>query len=506
MPEEGVSLTPHADLLNTEEILRIARLFVEAGVTKIRLTGGEPTVRKDLIDIVAGLNELKPLGLEGIGMTSNGVALKRKLSALRENGLDNLNISLDTLDKFKFELMTRRKGFEHVMESINMAVAMGFSSVKLNSVVIKGVNDIEILDFIKMTEDLPLYVRFIEYMPFGGNRWNTEKFVSYKQMLDRIQVEFPNIQKVSDTPNDTSKAWTVPGFRGRFGFITSMSDHFCGTCNRLRVLADGNMKVCLFGNKEVNLRDALRGGASDEELMHIVGLAVQRKKKQHAGKLPDAFRGRICNLTPGSTSVGKVNIPRRHAAVSSIPGIHIPFNRQLILPYMANLGTQSSLRAYSTGPNLTHTDSTGKASMVDVSSKSPTKRTATARGRVYLGPKAYPLVESNSMKKGDVLTVAQIAGINAAKQTGHLIPLCHPLLLSHIDVKLSLNKEVEGVDVEATVSCTGNTGVEMEALVAVSMACCTVYDMCKAVEHGIRIGDVRVVRKSGGRSGEYVGE
>ncbi|KAJ3049042.1 hypothetical protein HK097_009968, partial [Rhizophlyctis rosea] len=406
MPAEGVPLTPHAELLNTDEISRVARLFVESGVTKIRLTGGEPTVRKDLPEIIAGLNKLKSSGLEAIGMTSNGLALKRKLPTLRENGLDNLNISLDTLDKFKFEIMTRRRGFDAVMESIHTAVSLDFPSVKLNSVVIKGVNDMELLDFVRMTKDLPLYVRFIEYMPFGGNRWNTEKFVSYKEMLDRIRKDYPSVQKLSDDPNDTSKAYTIPGYRGRFGFITSMSDHFCGTCNRLRVLADGNMKVCLFGNKEVNLRDAIRGGASDEELMQIVGTAVQRKKKQHAGK-----------------------------------------NR--------------------TGTQLSHTDpQTGRASMVDVSAKPPTKRTATAKGRVHLGAKAFPLVKSNNMKKGDVLTVAQIAGINAAKQTGNLIPLCHPLSLSHIDVKLSLVDEDEAVDVEATVSCQGNTGVEMEALVA----------------------------------------
>ncbi|KAJ3267476.1 Molybdenum cofactor synthesis protein 1, partial [Borealophlyctis nickersoniae] len=304
MPAEGVQLTPAPDILTASEIIRLARIFVSQGVTKIRLTGGEPTVRKDLLDIVAGLNELRPLGLKAIGMTTNGVALKRKLPSLLQSGMDNLNVSLDTLDKLKFELMTRRRGFDNVIESIHTAVSLGYPSVKLNSVVINKVNDDELVNFVKMTKDLPVYVRFIEYMPFGGeeldvafgcgcgkeltyevsegNKWNGDKFIPYKEMLERIKVVYPDARKVSDEPNDTSKAYMVPGFRGKFGFITSMSDHFCGSCNRLRVLADGNMKVCLFGNKEVNLRDALRSQASDEELLDIIGAAVKRKKKQHA--------------------------------------------------------------------------------------------------------------------------------------------------------------------------------------------------------------------------------
>ncbi|KAI8589385.1 Molybdopterin cofactor biosynthesis C domain-containing protein [Geranomyces variabilis] len=166
----------------------------------------------------------------------------------------------------------------------------------------------------------------------------------------------------------------------------------------------------------------------------------------------------------------------------------------------------SSPRFYSTAPALTHTDSTGRAKMVDVSTKRVTARSATAVGRILLSPLAFKLVSENAIAKGDVLTVAQIAGIGAAKQTGMLIPLCHPLPLSGIKVELSLDKKARAVDVEATVSCSGQTGVEMEALVAVSVACCTVFDMCKAVDKGMRITDVRVVRKSGGQSGDWTAE
>nr|KAJ3418727.1 Molybdenum cofactor synthesis protein 1 [Polyrhizophydium stewartii] len=452
MPADGVPLSPKCSLLSTDEVVRLARLFVQQGVTKIRLTGGEPTVRKDLLDVIAGLDELRPLGLAAIGMTTNGVALKRKLPALLASGLDQLNISLDTLDPVRFEQMTRRKGLDAVLDSIRAAVDMPFLAVKLNAVVIKGTNDDELAGFVRMTRDLPLYVRFIEYMPFDGNKWNKETFLPYKDMLARIAAEFPSITKTADDPNDTSKSYQVDGFRGRFGFITSMSEHFCGTCNRLRLLADGNMKVCLFGNAEVNLRDAMRRGASDDELVQLVNLAVHRKKKQHAGMFE----------------------------LARMP------NRPMIL-----IG------------GLTHVGEDGRASMVDVSDKTETKRTAVAAGRVLLGRVAFELVRDNKSSKGDVLTVAQIAGIQAAKQTDLLIPLCHPLMLSKIGVHLELDEEAHAVDIRAQVTCTGKTGVEMEALVAVSVAACTVYDMCKAVDKGIIITDVRLVSKTGGKSGDF---
>ncbi|KAI8922514.1 hypothetical protein DFJ77DRAFT_424870 [Powellomyces hirtus] len=493
MPAEGLPLTPKVHILTTPEILKLARIFVKEGVTKIRLTGGEPTVRKDLMDVMDGLNDLRPLGLKAIGMTTNALALKRKLPALKEKGLNQLNISLDTLDPFKFELMTRRRGFNQVMDSIHAAVELGYEPVKLNAVVIKNVNDAEVVRFVEMTKELPIYIRFIEYMPFGGNKWNEDKFVSYKTMLEMVKAVYPAVAKVSDEANDTSKAYAVPGFVGKFGFITSMSDHFCGTCNRLRLLADGNLKVCLFGNSELNLRDAMRSGISDAELLDIISAAVKRKKQRHAGmmeltKLPNRPMTLIgAGPTPSMFA--------RHPQQSSWP---------MLLPQ--HLGDHQGLfsaRQYSTSSHLTHTDNSGRATMVDVSDKAVTSRTATARGRVLLSSTAFSLVQQNAIKKGDVLTVAQIAGINAAKQTGTLIPLCHPLQLSNIKVNLSLDEDAQCVDVLATVSCAGKTGVEMEALVAVSVAACTVFDMCKAVDKAIRITDVRVVHKAGGVSGEW---
>ncbi|XP_055755149.1 molybdenum cofactor biosynthesis protein 1 isoform X2 [Salvelinus fontinalis] len=226
MPEEGVKLTPRAQLLSTSEVLTVAQLFVREGVEKIRLTGGEPLIRPDVLDIIR---------------------------------------------------------FHKVMEGIDKAIEMGYNPVKVNCVVMRGLNEDELLDFVALTEKKPLEVRFIEYMPFDGNKWNFKKMVSYQEMLDRIRQQWPSLEQLPLGKTDTAKTFKVPGFQGQVGFITSMSDHFCGSCNRLRITADGNLKVCLFGNTEVSLRDVLRSGASDQELLDIIGAAVGRKKKQHAG-------------------------------------------------------------------------------------------------------------------------------------------------------------------------------------------------------------------------------
>ncbi|XP_066451418.1 molybdenum cofactor biosynthesis protein 1 isoform X2 [Eleutherodactylus coqui] len=281
MPEEGVKLTPKSELLTTQEILTLAKLFVQEGVDKIRLTGGEPLIRPDVVDIIAQLRKLE--GLKTTAITTNGINLARLLPKLKEAGLDVLNISLDTLVPAKFEFIVRRKGFHKVMEGIHRAVELGYNPVKVNCVVMRGLNEDELLDFVALTEKQPLEVRFIEYMPFDGNKWNFKKMVSYQEMLDTIRQKWPELETVPTEIASTSKAYKVPGFQGHIGFITSMSDHFCGSCNRLRITADGNLKVCLFGNSEVSLRDWLRTGASEEELKQVIGAAVGRKKKQHAG-------------------------------------------------------------------------------------------------------------------------------------------------------------------------------------------------------------------------------
>ncbi|XP_014498498.1 GTP 3',8-cyclase, mitochondrial isoform X2 [Vigna radiata var. radiata] len=281
MPAEGVELTPSPQILTNTEILRLANLFVSSGVTKIRLTGGEPTVRKDIEDICLELSNLK--GLRTLSMTTNGIALTRKLPRLKDCGLTALNISVDTLVPAKFEFMTRRKGHEKVMNSINAAIDLGFNPVKVNCVVMRGFNDDEICDFVELTREKPIDIRFIEFMPFDGNVWNVKKLVPYSEMLDTVMKQFPSLKRVQDHPTDTAKNFTIDGHEGRVSFITSMTEHFCAGCNRLRLLADGNFKVCLFGPSEVSLRDPLRCGAEDHELREIIGAAVKKKKASHAG-------------------------------------------------------------------------------------------------------------------------------------------------------------------------------------------------------------------------------
>ncbi|XP_057488540.1 GTP 3',8-cyclase, mitochondrial-like isoform X1 [Actinidia eriantha] len=281
MPAEGVELTPSPHLLSQNEIIHLANLFVSSGVDKIRLTGGEPTIRKDIEEICLRLSTLK--GLKTLAMTTNGITLARKLPKLKESGLSALNISLDTLIPAKFEFMSRRKGHERVMESINAAIDLGYNPVKVNCVVMRGFNDDEICDFVEWTREKPINVRFIEFMPFDGNVWNVKKLVPYSEMMDRVVKRFTGLKRIQDHPTDTAKNFSIDGHRGTVSFITSMTEHFCAGCNRLRLLADGNFKVCLFGPSEVSLRDPLRRGVDDNELKEIIGAAVKRKKASHAG-------------------------------------------------------------------------------------------------------------------------------------------------------------------------------------------------------------------------------
>jgi GTP 3',8-cyclase len=322
MPEEGVPLSPPAHLLTTPEIVYLSSLFVSQGVTKIRLTGGEPTVRKDIVPLMQSIGNLRQDGLRELCLTTNGISLHRKLDAMAEAGLTGVNLSLDTLDPFQYQIMTRRKGFDAVMRSITRIQEMNRTfnagiKLKINCVVMRGLNEREIVPFVELGREEDVEVRFIEYMPFDGNRWSEQKMVPYREMLSMIREKYPNLEKVVDHKNNTSKTYRVPGFAGQVGFITSMTHNFCGTCNRLRITSDGNLKVCLHGNAEVSLRDLIRAEnnglpidddamkaldllesgrraarihdegevVSDRErqLLDVIGMTVKRKKAKHAG-------------------------------------------------------------------------------------------------------------------------------------------------------------------------------------------------------------------------------
>jgi cyclic pyranopterin phosphate synthase len=283
MPEEGVSLTPNTELLTSAEIFKIASLFVDAGVDKIRFTGGEPTVRSDILSIMAEVNTLRPRGLKTIGMTTNGIVLAKKMADYRAAGLNTVNISLDTLDPNLFQIITRRNGHDKVLASIEAALSMmPPGAVKVNCVVMRGVNDQELVDFVRWTEKKDVEVRFIEFMPFDGNKFSRQKFFSFLEMKERIRAALPLQVLPSPGHSDVAKVYQVPGFLGRVGFISSMSEHFCDSCNRLRITADGNLKVCLFGPTEVSLRDILRENQTDDQIREVIGMAVSRKKKSEA--------------------------------------------------------------------------------------------------------------------------------------------------------------------------------------------------------------------------------
>ncbi|KZT27704.1 molybdenum cofactor biosynthesis prote [Neolentinus lepideus HHB14362 ss-1] len=536
MPSEGVELSPKEHILTDDEVMRLATLFVKSGIKKIRLTGGEPTVRKGIVDLIGRLNNLRRYGLRSIGMTSNGIALHRRLPQLVDNGLTHLNLSLDTLDPFKFEIMTRRSGHDAVLRSLQVALdSPGLQSVKLNVVIIKDLNEYEALDFVEMTRERRLSVRFIEFMPFTGNKWQQNKMVPSSELLSRISSKHPGFYKAADELNDTARSFKIPGYLGSFGFISSMSDHFCGSCNRLRLTADGQIKVCLFDNKEVSLRDRIRAGATDDDLLDLIGQAVRGKAEKHGGMkdLDDLRKGpnRPMILIGGVYSRNAFNVSMRHrrsygATQNNVSVIQRrPFSSQRDAPEL----------------KLSHIDSSGRPSMVNVSDKTPTKRSATAVGRIYIPPVVYHLITDASgeedmepdkgevptdplgkakqkvRSKGDVLTVAQLAAIVASKKTSDLIPLCHPLTLSHVLVGLTPERcassgSMDGnhtlrhrIVCRATVTCEGKTGVEMEALTAVSVGLLTVWDMLKAVAgKEMVIGEIYVERKTGGKSGDFV--
>jgi molybdenum cofactor biosynthesis protein A len=274
MPENP-DWTPPEELCTTTELLKLMDLFISMGMKKVRLTGGEPLVRKDF-DVILKHLAGKPVELS---MTTNGVLIDRHIPMLKENGMRKINVSLDTLRQERFAMITRRTGFEKVMENICLLVEEGFN-VKVNAVIMRGINDDELTDFVEWTRDLPVTMRFIEFMPFDGNRWDDEKMVSLAEMKERISDRF-DIVKLEDGPNDTTKHYRVPGFAGKFGIISSMTEHFCGSCNRVRLLANGAIKNCLFSADETDLLTPLRNGEDTEPIIRRV---IWDKKPSHAGR------------------------------------------------------------------------------------------------------------------------------------------------------------------------------------------------------------------------------
>lgn len=274
MPE-NVQFLPSKKLMSKAELLDLAAIFVnDFGINKIRITGGEPLLRKDAGEIISGLCAL---GVK-LHMTTNAVLLHRFWETLQAHQLLSINISLDTLNRAKFLEINKRDEFEIVHQNIQTALEKGFR-IKLNVVAKKGMNDDEILDFIALTENENIHVRFIEFMPFNGNEWDKTNVLDYQLMLNDIKKQH-TVEKLNDLPNSTSKSYQVNGFNGTFSFISTITAPFCESCNRIRLTADGKLRNCLFSTSEIDLLTAYRTG---NEIKPLIIKAIQQKKAALGG-------------------------------------------------------------------------------------------------------------------------------------------------------------------------------------------------------------------------------
>lgn len=277
MPADGIALSPKTSLMTADEIFAIAQTFVKNGVDKIRLTGGEPLLRKDFPEIVSKLAELEI----SLSITTNGILIDRHIEVLKHFKVKKINLSLDTLVSSKFHSITLRNQFEKVIDNLHLLLNNDFE-VKVNVVLMKGFNDNEIIDFVKLTQFLPISVRFIEFMPFAGNEWDRSKMVSQNEILSLVENSFAEdeIKKLEDEKNFTARVYKIKNFQGNFGIISSITNPFCDSCNRIRLTADGKIKNCLFSNSETDLLTALRNGKS---ITDLISESIQNKKKVRAG-------------------------------------------------------------------------------------------------------------------------------------------------------------------------------------------------------------------------------
>ena len=280
MPEEGIVLRDRIEFMTQEETIFLAKTFVGLGINKIRLTGGEPLIKKNFKEI---LFELSKLPVE-LAITTNGILLDQYWNELKAAKLNSLNISLDSLQEARVDAITRRKYFKRIMANIETAIQKDFD-VKLNCVLMKNQNDDEILDFIQLTENKKIGIRFIEFMPFDGNKWDFSKTVSYAAVMKKVSEFYgeENLLKLNSDANSTSKNFQLKNHVGNFGIISSVTNPFCDTCNRIRLTADGKIKNCLFSSGETDLLTALRKG---EDVVSLIQSNLKSKQKERGG-LPE---------------------------------------------------------------------------------------------------------------------------------------------------------------------------------------------------------------------------
>jgi molybdenum cofactor biosynthesis protein A len=277
MPENGVLLSPQSQLMTANEVFHIAALFVQNGVDKIRLTGGEPLLRKDFSEILTSLSTL-PVKLS---ITTNAILVDRYIETFKSCGLKDINVSLDTLNTTKFDAITKRDQFSKAMSNIELLIQEGFM-VKLNVVLMKGFNDDEIIDFINYTRDKPINVRFIEFMPFDGNNWDKSKLVTFDEVLTAVNLHYAEVgvESIPNEKNFTARNYKIKNYKGSFGIISTVTNPFCDACNRIRLTANGKLKNCLFSTGETPLLETFRDGKSIEGLIQH---ALHQKKAVRAG-------------------------------------------------------------------------------------------------------------------------------------------------------------------------------------------------------------------------------
>ena len=274
MPCEGINFAERKTLLSYEEMLRLSSIFKKLGVKKIRITGGEPFVRKDLTYFLKSLRN--DVGIEGIHITTNGTFNERQFKILNEIDINSINLSLDSLDRENFMRITRRDQFEKVWKNFEKLVDHGIKT-KINVVVQKGINDHEIIPFVRLTENIPVTVRFIETMPFNGSDEKVEdRFMNYKEILKIVLKAFDAYQIDSSDPS-SSLNYSIQDHEGSIGIIPAYSRSLCGQCNRLRLTATGEFRTCLYADSKLNLRDILRSGASDQQISELIVKAVLQK-------------------------------------------------------------------------------------------------------------------------------------------------------------------------------------------------------------------------------------
>ncbi len=287
MPAEGLPWLPKREILSYEEILRLARIFIDLGIRTIRLTGGEPLMRQDIDVLIEGLTQLEPT--LDLSMTTNGFFLKEKVKRLAEAGLKRINVSLDSLQPERFERMVRRDGHLvfKILEGMRLAREAGLTPIKINCVVMRGYNDDELTEFVRLGRENDYQVRFIEYMPLDAQgEWSMKTVVPGAEILARVHTVFP-LALASNNGSEPATVYRFADGRGSIGVIASVREPFCDQCNRIRITADGQLRTCLFALREHNLKGLLRSGAADEEIADFIIAAVWKKEAGHKINQPD---------------------------------------------------------------------------------------------------------------------------------------------------------------------------------------------------------------------------